>query len=59
MEQVDAEAAVEALALCGLEAKLEDEEDTPADDADDNRPDLQPRLNGKAKHGADEDGQMA
>ena len=59
MEQVDAEAAVEALALCGLEAKLEDQEDAPSDDPDDDRPGLQPRLNGKAKHGADEDGQMA
>jgi type II secretory pathway predicted ATPase ExeA len=62
MPQVDAEVAVEALALCNIEANLQEDEtseinrnDKPTKNA---QTLYQPRINGKAKHGV-EDGEDA
>jgi MSHA biogenesis protein MshM len=58
MDQVDAEAALEALTLCGLEVALEDGEDTDPFPAKQPGNGFDPRANGRNKHGA-EDGQNA
>jgi type II secretory pathway predicted ATPase ExeA len=58
MRQVDVEAAVEALALCGIESNLEDGENTERLPAEEHEFKYYPRANGKANHGAD-DGQNA
>jgi type II secretory pathway predicted ATPase ExeA len=56
MDQVDAEAALEALTLCGIEVDLEEgEEHLPASQPSHG---FDPRANGRTKHGA-EDGQNA
>jgi type II secretory pathway predicted ATPase ExeA len=62
MAQVDAEVAVEALALCDIEANLDEEETNTIPLKEDNGKKPQslyhPRTNGKARHGV-EDGEDA
>jgi type II secretory pathway predicted ATPase ExeA len=62
MSQVDAEVAVDALALCDIEANLEEDETNETKQKDDvgkkGHTLYQPRTNGKARHGV-EDGEDA
>jgi hypothetical protein len=58
MDQVDAEAALEALTLCGLEVDLESEEPVTEFPVKQLARKMDPRTNGRNSHGAD-DGQNA
>jgi MSHA biogenesis protein MshM len=58
MDQVDAEAALEALTLCGIDVELEDGADAEQFPAKHQANGFDPRANGRNKHGA-EDGQNA